>query len=150
MDTRVRRLELKIPLDADGYLRRECPNCEREFKRIVVGPSESKVSHPATAGLYCPYCGVQALSNRWLTKSQVALTKVAVADQVADAKPHGALKSLSSLVSWGRTAVPQVEAIELNDMEVVRFTCHPKGPIKVYDGWIGKVHCLVCGASVVT
>ncbi len=25
-------LEISMPLDSDGFLRRECPTCEREFK----------------------------------------------------------------------------------------------------------------------
>ena len=26
---------MEIPLDSDGFLRRECPTCEREFKWLL-------------------------------------------------------------------------------------------------------------------
>jgi DNA-directed RNA polymerase subunit RPC12/RpoP len=52
---------MTIPLDSDGFLRRECPTCEREFK---WRPSEAEVEEhdePAdTVGYFCPYCGVRA------------------------------------------------------------------------------------------
>jgi len=35
-------LSMSIPLDEDGFLRRECPTCEREFKLFVPDEDELK------------------------------------------------------------------------------------------------------------
>lgn len=62
-----RAISVSIPLDVDGFLRRECPTCEREFKWL---PSdESKTVDPG--GYFCPYCAVQAPADHWHTKAQL-------------------------------------------------------------------------------
>ena len=33
-------LEMSMPLDSDGFLRRECPTCEREFKWLYTSEEE--------------------------------------------------------------------------------------------------------------
>jgi hypothetical protein len=49
-------ISVNVPLDSDGFLRRGCPTCEREFKWLPSEESESA----ARGGYYCPYCAVQA------------------------------------------------------------------------------------------
>jgi hypothetical protein len=73
MSTRVRRLVLNITIDSDGYPRRECPHCERDFKRIVARGSNPKPVQAARGGCYCPYCGLQSPSSSWLTMDQVEI-----------------------------------------------------------------------------
>ncbi|HEV7751795.1 MAG TPA: hypothetical protein VGO71_09640, partial [Baekduia sp.] len=62
-----------MPLDSDGFLRRECPTCEREFKVFVhqVAGEEADAQGPQPGGYYCPYCAIQADANAWFTKAQI-------------------------------------------------------------------------------
>ncbi len=56
-------LGMSIPLHSDGFLRRECPTCEREFKWLPNTNDEDDADdgEPLPSGCYlCPYCGVQA------------------------------------------------------------------------------------------
>jgi hypothetical protein len=67
---------MMIPLDSDGFLRCECPTCEREFKWRPSDPDTEEDGEPAdTAGYFCPYCGVQAPGDAWLTQVQLALVQ---------------------------------------------------------------------------
>ncbi len=89
---------VQIPLDEDGFLRRECPFCMREFK-IQLGEKdiqtvEDEVAQPfllepsledqatteamADATEYfCPYCGQVADSDSWWTQEQLSYAHVA-------------------------------------------------------------------------
>jgi hypothetical protein len=70
-------LSVSFPLDADGFLRRECPTCEREFKwRHSEDEGESEPM--ADSGYFCPYCAVQARPESWFTKPQQALVESAI------------------------------------------------------------------------
>src|SRR5437868_464548 len=61
---------MSVPLDDDGFLRRGCPTCEREFKWLA---SEQDANEPvADEGHFCPYCGVQSGVDTWWTEAQIA------------------------------------------------------------------------------
>ena len=62
-------LEMSMPLDSDGFLRRECPTCEREFKWFHTPAEEGSAAPVIDGGYFCPYCGVQAETNTWLTQA---------------------------------------------------------------------------------
>lgn len=67
------QLSMSLPLDGDGFLRRECPTCEREFKwlpspdQLEEGNGESRAAatdaEPPEA-YYCPYCATRRRSSR--------------------------------------------------------------------------------------
>ena len=61
---------MSVPLDSDGFLRRECPTCDREFKWL---PSADDGAGRGTRrrGYFCPYCAMQARLGSWLTQAQV-------------------------------------------------------------------------------
>ena len=75
-------LEMSMPLDSDGFLRRECPTCEREFKWYYTSDEQGDAAPIADGGYFCPYCGVQAETNTWLTQAQAGLAQNMVATQV--------------------------------------------------------------------
>jgi hypothetical protein len=74
-------VRLSLPSDADGFVRRQCPACRREFKtrphrcdgaamlravmsRVAHGnPGEIPLESPVHA---CPYCAHQAPGEGWL------------------------------------------------------------------------------------
>ncbi len=144
-----------IPLDSDGFLRRECPTCEREFKWLHTPEEGATGETPSDGGYFCPYCGVQAQANSWLTKAQVELARRLVASRVVGPMLE---KFADDVRSIGRNSREMVRAevtadapeeseplTEVGDMTRVDCGCHPTEPVKVLDGWDGAVFCLVCG-----
>ena len=143
-------VQVAIPLDEDGFLRRACPSCEREFKWL---PSDGEDSAPEPEGGYfCPYCRTQA--EDWLTEAQREWVIHQGANQVIGPMMKDMDKRLrrssggmfEASLRWEPTDAH--EPTEPNDMERVDFPCHSGEPIKVLDGWQGPVHCLVCGEAV--
>ncbi len=165
-------IPMSLPLDADGFLRRECPSCERQFK---WHPSQPRAEAPdeineteLDAALeeqpepsrsqyyYCPYCGEPAAPNAWWTKGQLeyakALTYAEVvgpqlrdlADSMRGLNRRGGLVSLSVKVDMPDLSRPE-PLTEPDDMERVDFPCHPEEPLKVDETWDDEVACLMCG-----
>jgi hypothetical protein len=75
-------LEMTMPLDSDGFLRRECPTCIREFKWLHTPQEEGNAAPVADGGYFCPYCGVQAEAGTWLTQAQADLAQNLLATKV--------------------------------------------------------------------
>jgi hypothetical protein len=139
-------LTLSLPLDDDGFLRRECPHCEREFK---WWPSDES-DEPADGGYFCPYCGRQADGDAWWTKAQLEAAEATVAREVVDPGLDKLGESVRGLISARFERGPRrspVKLTEPNDMRRVDFACHPNEPVKVADEWNRSVHCLLCGSA---
>jgi hypothetical protein len=150
MSDDIVRTSISMPLDRDGFLRRECPTCEREFKWRPSDDEESVVADPS--GYYCPYCGVQA-TDGWLTKPQAETARAAVmrdvVDPMLDDFGHNLGRSSSGMFQVNVNREPSPEPPELSepdDMRRVDFSCHPSEPLKVLEDWTGPLHCLICGA----
>lgn len=142
---------MSVPLDSDGFLRRQCPTCEREFK---WKPADEDVeeTQPQDGGYFCPYCVVQAPPGSWWTEAEIEDAKARAFDQVV--KPQldqlaGAADGSGFLeveVSMPEPTTPSTPD-EQDDMKRVDFPCHPEEPIKVLDDWDRAVHCLICGEA---
>jgi hypothetical protein len=63
------RVSVEIPVDDDGFMRRECPSCERQFKWFAHG-AEDPGAIPADQ-YFCPLCGVPAGTDQWSTQQQI-------------------------------------------------------------------------------
>jgi len=146
---------MSVPLDSDGFLRRECPTCEREFKWLPSSSDEdddAEVIPPPDGGYFCPYCAIQAPDCEWFTEAQVELAQNMVAKQVVGpmlkdfgnsiGRRSGGYLSVSASYDEPDEMEPLTEA---DDMKRVDFGCHPDEPVKVLDDWDGPVHCLICG-----
>jgi hypothetical protein len=138
---------VQLSVDDDGFLRRECPLCEREFKWLHGDHGEPMPE----AGYHCPYCSGRARDG-WWTRPQLAHI-TAVAAQKGEDMLHDAMKPLERSSSKSvkftvtrspRAPIPPVPD-EPNDMRRVDFACHPAEPVKVLDAWTDQVHCLICG-----
>jgi hypothetical protein len=148
-------LEMPMPLDSDGFLRRECPTCEREFKWFHTSEEDGASATVAAGGYFCPYCGVQAEADSWLTNAQIELAQNMVATQVLgpmlrkfgnDIKGMGRSSGglLSADVKYD--APDELDPLtEVDDMTRVDFDCHPTEPLKVLDSWDKAIRCLICG-----
>lgn len=82
------QFSIPIPRDENGYLGRECPECERYFK-ITPGTGLSGENLPC----HCPYCGHSAAQNQFFTKAQIEYAKSVVINKVTGA----VIKDLKSL-----------------------------------------------------
>lgn len=149
-------LSVSLPLDSDGFLRRECPTCEREFKWLNGSEDEAAESEQAAdGGYYCPYCAIQAPEGSWLTKPQVALIENAVSREIVGPALEDLGRSLRGISrSSGGLVNAEFQAetpdemdplTEPDDMRRVDFDCHPREPVKVLEEWERPVHCLLCG-----
>jgi hypothetical protein len=141
---------VSIPLDGDGFIRRACPACEREFKCLYTD-DPNQATEPDVRGFCCPYCAAWADLNSWFTEAQVAFLGqaglAAVADEVNETlsqpnNPGGFVKYTPA-----RLPVPEEMPAESNDMRRVDFRCHPTDPLKVIDEWDQAIHCLICGST---
>jgi TIR domain len=143
-------ISLRLPLDDDGFLRRECPHCGRQFKQRAGAADETQES-PGT--YYCPYCSASADADAWFTAQQLEyIQQQAMAEiigpslsrlqqQLEQANQSGLLRiEMTSPVP----AEPKPLA-ECNDMVGLVFPCHVEEPIKVDEHWDQELTCVVCG-----
>jgi hypothetical protein len=131
---------MTIPLDSDGFLRRECPTCEREFKWRASEAEADEYVQSDDARYFCPYCGVQAPIDTWLTQAQVALAQNIVAREIVG-------PMVSKLAAY--EAPDELDPLtEADDMSLVSFPCHPSEPLKVLDDWRKPIRCLICGQPI--
>jgi hypothetical protein len=163
------QLSMSLPLDSDGFLRRECPTCEREFKWLpsLDPDADEDVTKTDGAGeapesYYCPYCAVTAPLDAWLTKAQVAAVDEIVQRELIEPELDKLARRIGRLnrSSGGLIGIearlerdepePAPELDEPDDMRRIDFTCHPAEPVKVLDDWDRPVHCLLCGEPAVT
>lgn len=155
-------LSVSFPLDSDGFLRRCCPTCDREFKWSAANESGEELVDDADdvddAGYFCPYCGIQAETADWLTEAQADLVTATVEREVLGPLADEFGQSLSELnrASGGliRAEVSGLDSDEPidplpdeeDDMRKVVSPCHPEEPLKVLDSWTKTTYCLVCGS----
>jgi len=157
--------QLSVPLDDEGFLRRECPTCEREFKWLPTknnGGEEMKsaadeLTTAADLQYICPYCGVAAPASAWHTRAQVAAMTAILEREVLqpeleklertfrdlDRSGGELLRVKGSLKRTPSPPAPDLTAVD--DMRRVDFACHATEPLKVLETWDEPVRCLVCG-----
>jgi hypothetical protein len=114
----ARRYSVRVPVDAEGYLDRECPSstCLAVFK--VIGDDWETIRKSNVA--YCPICRAEAAADQWCTSAQVKQARAAalarfknefadtLAEGVRDANrrlPRGGLVSMSLSLQPGTPAV---------------------------------------------
>lgn len=145
---------VNLPLD-NGYLRRECPDCGREFK-WHHGPTEGRPGDAVDPDVYfCPYCGKSAPHDHWWTTSQLEYIQqfglIEAAREVDEGFRDLERKSRNSLIQFkrGRTETPEPPELmhEPNDMMIVMPPCHPWEPVKIIEDWKEPLHCLICGKA---
>jgi hypothetical protein len=148
-------IPISLPLDESGFLRRECPNCERQFKWWPT-PDEDAVEEvrEEVEAYFCPYCHEPAPPSSWWTKEQVEyMQQLAAAEALGPQlqRMKNSLESGNRRSKWIsiEMSVPDLSRpeplVELDDMVRVDMPCHPEEPLKVDEAWDGEAACLVCG-----
>ncbi|MDF9814138.1 hypothetical protein [Streptomyces sp. SPB162] len=147
---------MTLPLDHDGFLRRECPHCVRQFKWHHGPANEEAEEQPAPTAYYCPLCGQPAGMESWWTQEQLDYAQGVAAPAAVREIEQGlrdAFKGASSkYVKFdvkGGTDAPDVPAplTEPDDMGIVTSSCHSYEPVKVPEDTSGPYHCLICGQA---
>jgi predicted nucleic acid-binding Zn-ribbon protein len=140
---------MSVPLDGDGFMRRECPSCERQFK---WRPSQDEDPVEFVDQYFCPLCGSPAGLDSWWTPEQIRHAESLIVPEAMQMIQEALDDSFrgNKYVKFEATRnvgeVPVAEALhEPDDMVIIESPCHPNEPTKVPDGERGPFHCLVCG-----
>src|SRR4051794_22352513 len=130
MDDETVSIPVTLPLDADGFLRRECPTCERQFKWF--SHTDGNIDAEQVDQYFCPLCGAPAGVDTWWTPEQIdyaqglagpAMDQL-VQDALADAfKGKGVSLTADSNFTFG--VPPPDPLVEPDDMVIVEPPCHP-------------------------
>jgi len=169
--------QMSFPLDDEGFFRRECPLCCREFKVLlkedelgqlaqcriddflveqgVQQHSNDEEEDEDAQEHFCPYCGQSAPRDHWWTQEQLAYVHVIAKNIMADLVNEHLIRPLKR--SMGHGSVIRFEGKEMNKVEE---WISPEGSdmtvvdlpccqrqAKVADDWKGEVHCFFCGFS---
>lgn len=148
---------MSLPLDADGFLRRECPTCEQQFKWWPTLPPEeasAEETQEAVEAYFCPYCHEPAPPDAWWTKEQLEYAQELAAAEVLGPQLRRLKSDMEGSNRQSRgirfdISLPSLSRpeslIEPDDMVRVDVPCHPEEPIKVDEAWEREVACLICG-----
>jgi hypothetical protein len=148
---RMSSFSVPLPLDSDGFLRRECPHCNQEFK-WHNGSTDDRPDGEADPPVYhCPRCGLSAAPDQWWTQEQIAFIQESmsgpvlreVSDQLE--KVFQGVKGLTYKRGQLDEPEPPASLQEPNDMIIVASPCHFWEPVKVPEEATARVYCLVCG-----
>lgn len=151
-------IPVSLPLDSDGFLRRECPHCMREFKWHNGPASEEAEQHAPPPAYHCPLCGQPAGMESWYTQIQVEYIDQTAAPHIDDVVENalgdlfGGLKGMKGITvkrsGGGSSRSPNPDPLtEPDDMTIVASPCHGHEPVKVSDDHVGPLYCLVCGSA---
>lgn len=146
-------ISIPLPLDNDGFLRRQCPRCARQFKWHHGPANEEAEAQPSPSSYYCPFCGEPARTDELQTPEQqeyingVALP--ALMRLAQDEIAHQVRRSKFMTFKPNHSAVPDEPALldEPDDMQIIASPCHAYEPIKISDDAQSPLHCLVCGEA---
>ncbi|MER7557337.1 hypothetical protein ABTZ46_10375 [Nocardioides sp. NPDC126508] len=146
------QVTFEVPTDDDGFLRRECPTCEQQFKWYAH--AEGDPDAEVVEQYFCPLCGVPSGLDTWWTPEQLESAMGAAGPQIDQlvqdslAQAFKGAKGLSYKPNPNATlGIPDAEPLsEANDMLIVESPCHPNEPVKVPENAAGSLHCLICGS----
>jgi hypothetical protein len=145
-------IPVSLPLDSDGFLRRECPRCERQFKWHHGPADEEAVTYADPPAYYCPFCGEPATHGSWWTKEQIEYAHGMAAPKIhrfVRGEVGDIFRGTKNIAfrSAGSLDVPgfPVALVEPDDMQIITSPCHAYEPIKVPADPSACYYCLLCG-----
>lgn len=144
---------VELPLDDDGFIRRECPACRTEFK-WHYGPTDlTPPSFSDPLSYWCPICGRPAPSDAWFTNAQreyiQAIGVRAFESELREEMRRSSSSNSSGFLRFDLNANfqnPPSSLIEPNDMAILESPCHPWEPVKVPEDLDAPFYCSICGA----
>ncbi|MET0406506.1 MAG: hypothetical protein ABW123_29080 [Cystobacter sp.] len=158
---------LELPRDAGGFVRRECPQCQRDFKTMPRAHDASAVqrrlaslfpfenaheSFDEVPEAWCLYCGHRAAGDEWLTPAQQAHVED-VARCWANHVRYEQLAHVSrtlrdnprpTFVSTRPRPLPGPMSPDADDLRRVPLLCCGE-EVKAHWEWDGPLCCPSCG-----
>ena len=146
-------IPVSLPVDQDGFLRRECPTCEQQFKWYAHGEGDSDAE--IADQYFCPLCGAPSGVDTWWTPAQLEFAQSSagpaleqhVQGLIADAFEGIRGMDFKPDRNFSLDIPPPEPLTEHDDMVIVEPPCHPNEPVKVPETATDRVHCLLCGAA---
>jgi DNA-directed RNA polymerase subunit RPC12/RpoP len=134
-------------LDQSGFIRRLCSSCGRQFKWFGGTTEDRPDDFLEPENYTCPYCGVTASPDDWLTSEQLEYAQAVAMGPLSRQLEH----ELTDGLGQGWTFTPEIHdvpdlLVDPDDMVIVEPPCHPFEPLKVLDDWSEPLHCLMCGS----
>jgi hypothetical protein len=148
----VSSFSVPIPVDDDGFLRRECPHCLQQFKWHHGPTAEQPEGETDPPVYFCPLCGASAASDHWWTTEQLEYARqLAIGPLLREAydtaqETFRGAKGVTISTSAVDEPVEPDALHEANDMVIVAPPCHRWEPIKVPEERLTRVFCLRCGS----
>ncbi|MCP4385401.1 MAG: hypothetical protein GY798_28980 [Hyphomicrobiales bacterium] len=144
-------MSVSMPLDNDGFLRRECPSCEQEFKWFAH--EEGDVAAESVEQYFCPLCGSASDLDSWWTPAQLEYAQGSAGpslDQAVQDLMEESFKGVKGISfepsrNFSLEIPTQEPLAEPDDMEIVQPPCHPNEPVKIPETAVSRLHCLICG-----
>jgi hypothetical protein len=141
-------ISLQLPLDKDGFLRRECPYCGRQFKQWQDKHHKTQESPES---YYCPYCYSSADANAWYTAQQIEYIQQQAMAEVVGPNLYRLQEQLEQASQSGLFRVEMTchmsmepePLIEFNDMVQLVFSCH----VREYVSYDCSTLYFRCGAG---
>jgi len=157
-------LNIELPVDQEGFLRRECPYCNREFKMLFKSANKVNLSDieiteklaDDNKEFYCPYCGQSADQNSFWTKDQIRYVHEIANQKVLQPMLDDFGKDIEKISRKNdfikfkverKQAKKPVISPEPNDMSMLESQCCSE-KIKVEEGWEGFIYCVICGKKI--
>lgn len=166
-------MNISMPLDGEGFFRRSCPFCQKEFKVLLNQDELGELTQTAVSGfmletdeedseetpeeasqeLFCPYCGQQAPKEQWWTNEQLAYIQVYISNIASKLINENLIDPLSRSLSGSQSISFKGEKMEYqepwispetDDMEIKELPCCQR-KIKIEENWSGTIHCFFCG-----
>ncbi|PTL85475.1 hypothetical protein [Vitiosangium sp. GDMCC 1.1324] len=161
-------IALELPQDASGFVRRECPQCRRDFKtrpcrhdasilqrRLAsLFPFENAhESFDEVPDWWCLYCGYRAPGDEWLTPAQQAHVEALARawanhvryEQLAYVSRTLSLNPRPTFVSVEPEALPGPMPQDTDDLRVIPLVCCGEEVKALWD-WDGPLFCPRCGS----
>lgn len=147
---------IQIPLDDDGFMRRQCPHCLRKFKWHHGSTADRPEGIADPPYYHCPLCGESAGPDEWWTKEQVTFAEQALEGHAIREATDMLRETFQGAKGWTHRPSYDDEPAypaalhEPNDMIIVASPCHPWEPVKVPEKAASQVSCLICGKIFAT
>ncbi len=146
-------IDIDIPRDSDGFVRRECPNCEQQFKWFAHEEGDRDAEQ--VSQYFCPLCGQPSGVDSWWTQEQVEHGRGLAGPDMDRAVKDALAKELKGIKgltfkpdpNFSLEIEPPEPLHEPDDMVIAEPPCHPNEPVKVPEGSLAWVHCLICGSE---
>lgn len=143
----MKKIDVSLNVDGEGFISQECPSCKRRFKIQVDDGQERPIR-------FCPYCDHSGEGCWWTPEQADYLTALAAAHVVAPeieemARDFNRRTSgnqvLRMKMSIEKPRVPNPPSESDDGLEIQKFSCC--GVLIKHDGQNVDLFCVLCGTD---